>query len=99
MTKLNIAEALQWASSMLAASSESAHADAEALLLHCLGKSRSFIYTWPERSLSAEQHKQFTQMVLRRSQGVPVAHIVGEREFWSLPLIVNESTLIPRPDT
>ncbi|HCD13048.1 peptide chain release factor N(5)-glutamine methyltransferase [Shewanella sp.] len=99
MTKLNIAEALQWASSMLAASSESAHADAEALLLHCLGKSRSFLYTWPERNLSAEQHKQFIQMVQRRSQGVPVAHIVGEREFWSLPFIVNESTLIPRPDT
>ncbi|WP_335903241.1 peptide chain release factor N(5)-glutamine methyltransferase [Shewanella algae] len=99
MTKLNIAEALQWASSMLAASSESAHADAEALLLHCLSKSRSFLYTWPERNLSAEQHKQFIQMVQRRSQGVPVAHIVGEREFWSLPFIVNESTLIPRPDT
>ena len=99
MTRTTIAEALQWASSVLSATSESAHVDAEALLLRCLGKNRSFIYAWPERQLTDEQHKQLQQMVVRRAQGVPVAHIVGEREFWSLPFIVNESTLIPRPDT
>ena len=38
-------------------------------------------------------------MIKKRQQGMPVAHIIGEREFWSLPFIVNESTLIPRPDT
>lgn len=99
MTRTTIAEALQWASSMLSATSDSAHVDSEALLLRCLGKNRSFIYAWPERQLTEEQYKQLQQMVARRAQGVPVAHIVGEREFWSLPFIVNESTLIPRPDT
>ncbi|MFQ6372176.1 peptide chain release factor N(5)-glutamine methyltransferase [Shewanella sp. YIC-542] len=99
MTRITIAQALSQAASVLATSSESAHVDAEALLLHCLGKPRSFIYAWPERQLSDEQHKQLQQMVARRAEGVPVAHIVGEREFWSLPFIVNDSTLIPRPDT
>ncbi|MCE9686298.1 MULTISPECIES: peptide chain release factor N(5)-glutamine methyltransferase [Shewanella] len=95
----NIAEALQWAFSQLAATSDSAHLDAEVLLLHCLNKSRSFLYTWPEKPLTLEQWKRFQKMVQKRQQGVPVAHLVGEREFWSLPFIVNETTLIPRPDT
>ena len=94
-----IAEALQWAFSKLADTSESAHVDAEVLLLRCLSKNRSFIYAWPERQLTAEQFKSFQTMVLKRSNGSPVAHIVGEREFWSLPFLVNEHTLIPRPDT
>tara|TARA_R110001583_G_scaffold6421_14_gene32531 strand:- start:525 stop:1382 length:858 start_codon:yes stop_codon:yes gene_type:complete len=94
-----IAEALQWAYSQLAATSESAHVDAEALLLHCLNKNRSFLYTWPERQLTSEQFKAYSQMIAKRQNGTPVAHIIGEREFWSLPFIVNDSTLIPRPDT
>lgn len=36
---------------------------------------------------------------MRREQGEPIAYIVGEREFWSLPLYVSPATLIPRPDT
>ncbi|MGI1986598.1 peptide chain release factor N(5)-glutamine methyltransferase [Shewanella morhuae] len=95
----SIAEALQWAYVQLVATSESAHLDAEVLLLYCLNKSRSYLYTWPEKSLTVEQWKRFQQMVLKRQKGVPVAHIVGEREFWSLPFIVNDTTLIPRPDT
>ncbi|MCR4534746.1 peptide chain release factor N(5)-glutamine methyltransferase [Shewanella xiamenensis] len=94
-----IAEALQWAYVQLAPTSESAHLDAEVLLLYCLNKNRAYLYTWPEKALTVEQWKRFQQMVQRRQQGVPVAHIVGEREFWSLPFIVNDTTLIPRPDT
>ncbi|MGX9460491.1 peptide chain release factor N(5)-glutamine methyltransferase [Shewanella sp. A14] len=94
-----IAEALQWAYSQLASTSESAHVDAEVLLLHCLNKNRSFLYTWPERQLTSEQFKAYNQMVIKRQKGTPVAHIIGEREFWSLPFIVNDSTLIPRADT
>ena len=94
-----IAEALQWAFSLLTNTSESAHLDAEVLLLYCLKKTRSFLYTWPEKTLTPEQWKRFQVMVQKRQKGMPVAHIVGEREFWSLPFIVNETTLIPRPDT
>lgn len=94
-----IAESLQWAYSQLVDSSESANVDAEALLLHCINKQRSFLYTWPEKVLTADQFKAYKVMIEKRQQGVPVAHIIGEREFWSLPFIVNSTTLIPRPDT
>ncbi|WP_394493929.1 peptide chain release factor N(5)-glutamine methyltransferase [Shewanella sp. ENK2] len=94
-----IAESLQWAYSQLVDSSESAHIDAEALLLHCLNKQRSYLYTWPEKVLTADQFKAYQTIIEKRKQGMPVAHIIGEREFWSLPFIVNATTLIPRPDT
>lgn len=94
-----IGEALQWGFSTLASSSTSANLDAEVLLQYCLGKNRTFLYTWPERPLTSEQWKHFEQLINRRAKGVPVAHILGEREFWSLKFLVNETTLIPRPDT
>lgn len=79
--------------------SDSPSLDAAVLLCHSLGKPRSFLLTWPDKELSAEQTNQFEQLLARRIKGEPVAYIVGEREFWSLPLTVSPSTLIPRPDT
>lgn len=79
--------------------SESARLDAEVLLAHVLKQSRSYLHTWPERELSAAQLDVFETLVEAREQGQPIAHLIGEREFWSLPLRVNASTLIPRPDT
>lgn len=73
--------------------------DADLLLAFALGKSRTWLFTWPERELSDDQQKQFGDLIRRRLDGEPVAHILGTREFWSLPLKVNASTLIPRPDT
>lgn len=73
--------------------------DAEVLLLACIEKTRTYLFTWPEKRLTDEQQKCFFEMVERRKLGEPVAHIVGFREFWSLPLEVNAQTLIPRPDT
>lgn len=94
-----IATALQWACLLLAPTSDSAQLDAEVLLLHCIKKRRAFLYTWPEKPLTPEQVKSFEALVQKRHKGLPVAHIVGEREFWSLPFMVNDTTLIPRPDT
>lgn len=73
--------------------------DAEVLLQACIEKTRTYLFTWPEKRLTDEQQKCFFEMVERRKLGEPVAHIVGFREFWSLPLEVNAQTLIPRPDT
>lgn len=73
--------------------------DAEVLLARALGKSRTWLFAWPEQTLSAEVQQTFERWVQRRLAGEPVAHILGEREFWSLPLAVNATTLIPRPDT
>ncbi|MFA0655593.1 peptide chain release factor N(5)-glutamine methyltransferase [Vibrio sp. 10N.222.49.C12] len=73
--------------------------DAAVLLCHALDKPRSYLLTWPEKHLTTEQESEFNALLKRRLTGEPVAYIIGEREFWSLPLKVSPSTLIPRPDT
>lgn len=78
---------------------DSARRDAEILLGHLLGKSRSWLYTWPEQPLNAAQAAAYAALLERRRAGVPVAYLTGQREFWSLPLRVTEATLIPRPET
>ncbi len=83
----------------LADLSDSPRLDIEILLTHILQKNRTYLFTWPEQELTAEQAKIFNEFFARRLTGEPVAHIIGQREFWSLPLMVNNSTLIPRPDT
>ncbi len=79
--------------------SESARLDAELLLAFVLGKDRSYLYTWPERTIPTHQSKLFSDLIEKRRAGHPIAHLIGQKEFWSLPFKVNESTLIPRPET
>jgi release factor glutamine methyltransferase len=79
--------------------SDSAALDTEILLAHCLQKNRAYLYTWPERDVAAKVATEFRALLERRAAGEPIAYITGQREFWSLPLAVNPSTLIPRPDT
>lgn len=79
--------------------SESPKRDAEILLEHVTGKSRTYLLAFGETLLTAEQEAQLAALLARRKTGEPVAHLVGEREFWSLPLYVSAATLIPRPDT
>lgn len=94
-----LAEALDWASSQLKNISDTAKLDAEVMLLHIIHQQRGYLYTWPDERLTSDQVTAFGEMVARRLLGTPIAHIVGEREFWSLPFMVNPTTLIPRPDT
>ncbi|BBS37093.1 peptide chain release factor N(5)-glutamine methyltransferase [Enterobacter sp. RHBSTW-00901] len=79
--------------------SESPKRDAEILLEYVTGKTRTYLLAFGETVLTAEQETQLTALLARRKTGEPVAHLVGEREFWSLPLFVSPATLIPRPDT
>lgn len=81
------------------ASGESPRADADALLCHLLECRRGYLMTWPERELDAAQQATLAGWLARRLNGEPIAHLIGEREFWSLPLKVSPATLIPRPDT
>ncbi|MFQ2907852.1 peptide chain release factor N(5)-glutamine methyltransferase [Aeromonas allosaccharophila] len=81
------------------AEGESPRADADVLLCHLLDCRRSYLMTWPERELDAAQQATLQEWLTRRLNGEPIAHLVGEREFWSLPLKVSPATLIPRPDT
>jgi release factor glutamine methyltransferase len=77
----------------------SARRDAEILLCHALGQSRSWLYTWPQREVPEHEAERYRQLLAKRRDGQPVAYLVGQREFWSLPLRVNQHTLIPRPET
>ncbi|MFI8318182.1 peptide chain release factor N(5)-glutamine methyltransferase [uncultured Kosakonia sp.] len=79
--------------------SESPRRDAEILLGFVTGKARTFILAFGETPLTDEQQQQLAGLLARRVRGEPVAHLIGEREFWSLPLFVSPATLIPRPDT
>lgn len=79
--------------------SESPRRDAEILLGYVTGKARTFILAFGETLLTPAQEEQLATLLARRKAGEPVAHLVGEREFWSLPLYVSAATLIPRPDT
>ncbi|WP_429066214.1 peptide chain release factor N(5)-glutamine methyltransferase [Aeromonas bestiarum] len=81
------------------AGGESPRADADVLLCHLLDCRRSYLMTWPERELDAAQQARLQDWLSRRLNGEPIAHLIGEREFWSLPLKVSPATLIPRPDT
>lgn len=89
----------QTAQQLIKAGSDSPQADAAVLLCHALDKPRSYLLTWPEKTLEDDQYAAFDDLLTRRLAGEPVAYIIGEREFWSLPLKVSSSTLIPRPDT
>lgn len=95
---LTIAQALKQATEQLAAHA-SARLDAEVLLMHALNKPRSYLHAWPEQALSSAALTRFETLVLRRVAGEPVAHLTGQREFWSLMLKVTADTLIPRPET
>ncbi|HEY3985561.1 peptide chain release factor N(5)-glutamine methyltransferase [Cedecea sp.] len=81
------------------AQSESPKRDAEILLGFVTGKARTYILAFGETKLTTAQQAELETLLARRERGEPVAHLVGEREFWSLPLRVSPVTLIPRPDT
>lgn len=73
--------------------------DVEVLLAHLLTVSRHYLYTYPERTLTAEEFAAWQQLLARRQQGEPMAYILGQREFWSMDLTISPATLIPRPET
>ncbi len=93
-------EAQQDAAERLSHLSQSApELEAALLLCHLLGKPRSHLFAWPERRLTEAQREAYEHLIQRRLAGEPIAHITGEREFWSLALKVTPDTLIPRPET
>lgn len=79
--------------------SPTAQLDAELLLAFVLDKPRSYLYTWPEKTVSEQQSAAFMMLFERRQRGEPVAYLLGRQGFWTLDLQVAEHTLIPRADT
>lgn len=79
--------------------SESARLDAEVLLAHVRGCQRILLYTAFDSPVSDAERARFRELVKRRGDGEPVAYLVGNREFFSLPFAVSPAVLVPRPET
>jgi release factor glutamine methyltransferase len=73
--------------------------DAQWLLVHALGQSRSWLYAHGDDVAEAGLVARFKALVARRVAGEPVAYLTGRRGFWSLDLAVTSATLIPRAET
>jgi release factor glutamine methyltransferase len=83
----------------LKSSSPSARLDAEVLLAHVSGFSRSLLLAHFPDPCSKEVYDAFLASLAKREQGEPVAYITGHREFWGLEFVVNQDVLIPRPES
>ena len=74
--------------------------EAAILLAAALGTTRAYLLAHPgEEIRDCEATDRYEANVTRRSHGEPIAYILGEREFWSLPLEVTREVLIPRPES
>lgn len=73
--------------------------DALVLLAHILGRSRTELITHGSSLLSVEQAERYDEKIRQRLNGIPVAYIVGQREFYGLNLHITADVLDPRPDT
>lgn len=77
----------------------SARLEAQLLLAHVLGCSRVALYTGFDKPLAEAELTGYRELIKRRLGGEPVAYLLGEHEFWGLPLYVDANVLVPRPDT
>ncbi len=94
-----VREALQQATSRLAAASPSARLDAEVLLAHLLHVRRAALLADTQRRLDPLQLAAYKQLVARREALEPVAYIVGHKEFYGFDFLVDQRVLVPRPET
>ncbi|HQS36652.1 MAG: protein-(glutamine-N5) methyltransferase, release factor-specific [Methylotenera sp. 24-45-7] len=98
---MKIAHALASAQAVLANVSNSGEAklDAQLLLQHTLNVNRAWLIAHENENLVPEKLAEFNSLIERRAKGVPIAYILGEREFYGLNFMVTPDTLIPRADT
>ena len=78
---------------------ESPRLDAEVLLAHVLEKQRIYLYVHFDEPLQPAELAAYREMIKQRVLRVPVAQILGEKEFMGLTFKVTADTLVPRPDT
>jgi len=72
---------------------------AELLLLHVLGRDRTWLYAHPEEQISSADADRYFALIARRANGEPTQHLTGKQEFWGLEFEVTPDVLIPRPET
>jgi release factor glutamine methyltransferase len=72
---------------------------AELLLLHVLGRNRTWLYAHPEEIIADADAQRFFELIARRATGEPTQYLTGKQEFWGLELEITQDVLIPRPET
>ena len=91
---------LDWTSARFSeAGIAGARLEAQLLLAHVLSCSRVQLYTGFDKPLAEAELAGYRALIKRRLAGEPVAYLLGEQEFWALPFFVDESVLVPRPDS
>jgi release factor glutamine methyltransferase len=73
--------------------------DSEVMLSDVLGVDRMQLYLDLDRPLNKDERERYRTLLMRRGMGVPVAQIIGHRDFYRHRFVVTKDTLIPRPDT
>lgn len=98
MTYKNVMEALEWASSFLVDNGREQTA-ARIVMQHVLGTSYAKVMLHLQDELTAAQQVQFKALIEEHVNGRPVQYCVGSEEFYGRSFLVDESVLIPRPET
>ena len=95
-----VLDLLNWAAPYLEKhGSGSPRLDAELLLARVLDCPRLELYLRFDQPLAADELAAFKQYIVARREGMPVAYLLGEKEFWSLTFKVTPEVLVPRPET
>jgi release factor glutamine methyltransferase len=87
------------ATQLRSAGNDEAELDARILLAAVLGLDLTGMIAQASRKLTSAEAALLARYAQRRIAGEPVARILGEKEFWGLPLTLSSATLVPRPDT
>lgn len=97
---VSVSEAIHHvAQSFRAGGVEEAEADARVLIGHALHLDRARLIAQSDRILEAREVTVISALATRRLRREPVSRIVGQKEFWSLPISVTPDVLVPRPET
>ncbi len=73
--------------------------EAEYLLSYSLGWSKTKLIAYPDYYLTPEEFEKFSDILTRRTSGEPMAYIKKSKSFWNIDLEIDNSVLIPRPET
>jgi len=73
--------------------------DSEILMSQIIKKDRKFVILNPKMELQNDIFISFKELIQQRANGKPVAYLTGKKDFWKNEFSINDSALIPRPDT
>ena len=96
---LTISQALREGSDFLGTEIDNAYHEALILLQYATHRTKEYLIAHDEEIIREDCLSRFRHYLERRDHGEPIAYIIEEKEFWSLPFYVTQGVLIPRPET